>query len=62
MSAVRTASNTNAPLQPPEPVDAPSDRLRPARFDELAGAFIRADYGGKHAEAFDAWLVRKGYA
>lgn len=61
MTRYATASNCDAPLQPPEPVDAPSAKLPPYLFDLLAGEFLRKDQGGKHAEAFDAWLPSQGW-
>lgn len=57
----RTASNTNAPLNPPDEPTDPLDLLSPADFDALAGEFLReqAPYCGKQYEAFSDWYARR---
>lgn len=63
MTGARTLSGAERepPLSPPDHDDPPSAKLDEFLFDILAGEFLRDDCGGRHAEAFNAWLEAKGY-
>lgn len=63
MTGARTLSGAERepPLSPPDHDDPPSAKLSAFEYDRLAGEFLRDDCGGRHAEAFDFWLNKKGY-